>query len=146
MERRLTEEQITKVILSWLESNGWTIICYDFPQSGTGKIIHHKDRGTGLKNNNSIIPDIIALKKRVVVFFENKDRFYLPDFNKINTLKTKDYYTESICKALSKYEYNSIFYGIGLPLGVNYETKISKHKKLIDFLVQTDGKSTFIMA
>jgi hypothetical protein len=36
MERRITEEQVTKAILDWLEANDWKIICFDFPQSGTG--------------------------------------------------------------------------------------------------------------
>ena len=40
MERRLTEEQATKAILDWLEENGWKIICFDFPQSGTGVSLH----------------------------------------------------------------------------------------------------------
>ena len=36
----MREEQVTKNILDWLESNGWKIICYDFPQSGTGVLLH----------------------------------------------------------------------------------------------------------
>ena len=42
MERCLImrEERVTINILNWLESNGWKIICYDFPQSGTGVLLH----------------------------------------------------------------------------------------------------------
>lgn len=38
-----TEEQITKAILVWLEGNGWSILCYDFPQSGTAISLHPND-------------------------------------------------------------------------------------------------------
>ncbi len=36
----MTEEQVTKAILNHLVKNCWKIICFDFPQSGTGKYIH----------------------------------------------------------------------------------------------------------
>lgn len=41
MERciAMKEERVSINILNWLESNGWKIICYDFPQSGTGQKI-----------------------------------------------------------------------------------------------------------
>lgn len=144
MERRLTEEQITKAILNWLESNGWSIICYDFPQSGTGHILHSCYRNNGSKNKESIIPDIIGIKNGVVVFFENKDRFVLSDFEKIYKLKTTSDYEDALLKLLKYYDYSSIFYGVGLPKNKNVNEKIKKYTKMIDFFIQTDGSETTI--
>ena len=36
----MNEEEVTKSILSKLRSDSWTIISFDFPQSGTGKTLH----------------------------------------------------------------------------------------------------------
>lgn len=84
MERRLTEEQITKAIIDWLEGQEWQIICYDFPQSGTGISLHPNEELRITKNKGAIIPDIVAIKGTIVLFFENKDRFVLSDFVKVS--------------------------------------------------------------
>ena len=83
----MKEEKVTINILNWLESNGWKIICYDFPQSGTGFVLHSCNRNNSSKNKESVIPDIIAIKNGTVVFFENKDRFVLSNYKKIYKLK-----------------------------------------------------------
>lgn len=142
MERRLTEEQITKVILNWLESNGWSIVCYDFPQSGTGFVLHSCNRNESSKNKESIIPDIIAIKNEVVIFFENKDRFVLSDFEKIHKLKTTSDYKKALSKLLANHSYTSIYYGVGLPSSKKINEKISKYTQMVDFIVQTDGVET----
>ena len=36
----MTEEMVTKSILKWLIQLHWKIVCYDFPQSGTGYFLH----------------------------------------------------------------------------------------------------------
>lgn len=36
----MNEEKVTKCLLKWLIDNGWEIVCYDFPQSGTGRLLH----------------------------------------------------------------------------------------------------------
>lgn len=142
MERRLTEEKITKVILNWLESKDWSIICYDFPQSGTGFVLHSCNRKNNSKNKESIIPDIIAIKNDVVVFFENKDRFVLSDFEKIHKLKTTSDYKDSLSKLLQNYNYKNIYYGIGLPNNKKVTEKIAKYTDMVDFIIQTDEIET----
>jgi len=109
------EENITKAIIFWLEENGWEIICYDFPQSGTGKVIH-PNGGVGLKNKDSIIPDVVAIKKNIVIFCENKDRFFLSDFEKLQSIKLKNNYSNSITKLLLARQYSYIYYGVVLPI------------------------------
>ena len=86
----MREEKVTISILKWLEKNGWKIITYDFPQSGTGILLHKNSISRNQKNKNGIIPDIIAKKSNTVVYFENKDRYFEDDFTKINSLKEKN--------------------------------------------------------
>ena len=134
----MTEERVTKAILKWLLDGGWEIVCFDFPQSGTGRLLHPNESSE--KNRNAINPDIVAVKNHVSVFFENKDRFYYPDYEKVNNLRINNDYSDAISDLLSNYSINTIFYGIGLP--------VNKHKKrsmdsahLVDFIlgVNEDG-------
>ena len=89
----MREEQVTKAMLKWLMDRNWAIVCFDFPQSGTGKVLHPNDAGE--KNKKSIIPDIVAVQNGVCIFVENKDRFYFPDYEKQNALKKEDYKTQT---------------------------------------------------
>ncbi len=138
MEGRIKEEDITKAIISWLEKNSWEIICFDFPQSGTGKILH-PNNCVRLKNKDSIIPDIVAIKNCTVLFFENKDRFVFSDFQKLENIKKDNNYSNSIAKLLSVYKYEAIYYGIGLPVTDKNRLRINKNKKKVDFIVNFDG-------
>jgi Holliday junction resolvase len=135
MERRITEEQVTKAILSWLEANGWEIICFDFPQSGTGVSLHPNQELRTTKNKGAIIPDIVAIKNGVVLFFENKDRFVLTDYIKVQELKQTTDYTASIVKFLADFNYSKIFYGVGLAYTDKTEQKTNEHLEKIDFAI-----------
>lgn len=135
MERRITEEQATKAILDWLENNGWKIICFDFPQSGTGVSLHPNSDLRTTKNKGAFIPDIVAIKNKTVVFFENKDRFVLDDFVKVQDLRQNTDYSNSIDKFLVDFEYSQIFYGVGLVHSDNAEQKTNEHIDKIDFAV-----------
>ncbi len=135
MERRITEEKVTKLILGWLESKDWEIVCYDFPQSGTGISLHLNKDLRETKNKGAVIPDIVAIKEGKVLFFENKDRFVLSDFDKLNSLKTKNNYSESIEKLLTNYDFSTIYYGIGIPKIENQITKVKKEIEKVDFVI-----------
>ncbi|ELI6456044.1 hypothetical protein RRM46_002283 [Flavobacterium psychrophilum] len=135
MERRITEEKVTKLILDWLESNDWKIICYDFPQSGTGISLHLNEELRETKNKGAVIPDIVAIKEEKVLFFENKDRFVLSDFDKLNSLKTNNNYSESIEKLLTNYDFSAIYYGIGIPKIENQITKVKNEVEKVDFVI-----------
>lgn len=87
----MREEQVTKSILKRLTANGWEIVCFDFPQSGTGRMLH-PNRSNDEKNKDGIIPDIVAVKDCVCIFAENKDRFFYSDFKKQNMLKISGNY------------------------------------------------------
>lgn len=134
----MTEENLTKIILDWLEKKGWTIICFDFPQSGTGIKLHSNQRNKKEKNKGSFIPDIVAIKDRKVVFFENKDRFVLSDYEKVSFLKTTNNYSKSIDDLLKDFDYQSIAYGVGIPKTVRNLQKNQQYQDLVDFTIIVD--------
>lgn len=128
----MTEEQVTKALLLWLTENGWSIVCYDFPQSGTGRFLH--PNGTTEKNKDAINPDIVAVKEKYCVFFENKNRFYFPDFQKIQALRTTADYSDAIRDLLAGYEVEKIRYGIGYP-AVSHKRKAKESLHMVDFVM-----------
>lgn len=131
----MTEEQITKAILNWLQEHAWKVICFDFPQSGTGVSLHPNEDIRTSKNKGDIIPDIVAIKNKKVVFFENKDRFTLSDFLKVKELRQTKDYSDSISKLLKCFDYSEIFYGVGLPNDDKTSNKTNEHLNKIDFAV-----------
>lgn len=134
----MKEEKVTKNILDWLELNGWDIICYDFPQSGTGVLLHPNNNNRTEKNKGGVIPDIIAAKNNIALFFENKDRFYEPDFSKLNEIREELNYSDSIDHLLFGLSIKVIYYGIGI-VKLQYEiAKSENHLNKIDFLISTD--------
>ncbi|UTA67713.1 hypothetical protein [Emticicia sp. 21SJ11W-3] len=146
MARRLTEEQVTKFLLSWLINQGWEIICFDFPQSGTGQILHPNQSVRTTRNKMAIIPDIVAIKNGVCIFLENKDRFVLSDFHKISSLRAENYYSEAIEKLLKNKEVEKIYFGVGLPYSKYAQTKTLENIDSIDFaLIIENGEKTVLI-
>lgn len=129
----MTEEMVTKAILNWLTKSDWEIVCFDFPQSGTGHFLH-PNNSKSEKNRGAINPDIVAVKSNVCVFFENKNRFYLLDYEKQNELINGDEYSIAIEKLLSNYPVTEIYYGIGLPI-IKHSNKSRKAQHLVDFII-----------
>jgi len=141
----MKEEKVTKNILDWLESNGWKIICYDFPQSGTGVLLHLNSDKRTEKNKGGIIPDIIAVKNDIGIFFENKDRFYKSDFDKLNEIKTESNYSDSLDQLLNGLNVKVIYYGIGIPKLEKDIEKSKLHLGKIDFLISTNTEKEVII-
>lgn len=137
----MTEEYVTKKILYFLELNSWIILCFDFPQSGTGVSLHINSHLRSGKNKGLIIPDIIAYKDRRIVFFENKDKYVFSDFVKLGLIKTTGNYSESLTKFLDGVEYDKIYYGVGIPLSNRDVEKTLNNVDKIDFalFVKSDG-------
>ena len=141
MERGLTEEEVTKKLLQWLVKTGWEIICFDFPQSGTGKQLHPNDRSS--KTDGIIIPDIVALKNSIVLDFENKDRFVLSDFEKVQALKSTNNYSNDWNRLLKGKTYSHIYYGVGMPFSPNNYKKAEKVSLMVDFIVYLKEDNSF---
>lgn len=129
----MTEEQVTKSILKWLKDNNWEIVCFDFPQSGTGKLLHPNNSNSE-KNKGAINPDIVAVKNGKCLFFENKNRFYYPDYEKVNNLIVANNYTVAIEDLLKNYSVSEYYYGIGLPTA-KHSPKAIAAESLVHFVV-----------
>ena len=135
----MSEEQVTKAILKWLLDNYWKIICFDFPQSGTGRLLH--PNGASEKNKGAINPDIVAVRDGVCLFFENKDRFYFPDYEKVNGLIVDNDYTDDIAKLVAGHAVNVFYYGIGLPT-VKHKKGSKDAADLVDFIIGVEEDRT----
>lgn len=132
----MTEENVTKAILKWLIEHQWKIVCFDFPQSGTGRFLH-PNQAISEKNKASVNPDIVAVRENICVFFENKNRFYSPDYEKVHYLIENDDYSEDIYRLLKNYEITNIYYGIGLPTA-SHKRKSVEMSHLVDFIIGVD--------
>ncbi|MBR4133999.1 MAG: hypothetical protein IKU04_05700 [Bacteroidales bacterium] len=139
----MKEEDVTKKILQWLVTAGWDIICFDFPQSGTGRPLHPNNRTS--KTEGVIIPDIVALKNGIVLDFENKDRFVLSDFEKLLALKTTNNYSDDWESLLKGKTYEHIFYGAGIPYTRNNFKKAEKVAYMADFIVYLKVDGSFLV-
>lgn len=142
----MREEKVTKIILDWLEERGWKILCYDFPQSGTGVLLHPNGAARKTKNKGGIVPDIVAVKNQIGLFFENKDRFYLPDFEKLAEIQNEQNYSESLSQLCVGYSVEQMFYGIAFPYSIKGIEKSKIHQDKIDFLltVEKNGLVTIV--
>lgn len=139
----MTEEFVTTSILAWLVSKEWRIVCFDFPQSGTGRMLHPD--GESSKNADSIIPDIVAIKDGVCLFFENKNRFYKKDYEKCHQLIHANRYSEAIADLLTDDDVSQIYYGIGLPT-LKHSAVAQRASKLVHFVlgVNEDGSCSLL--
>lgn len=138
----MREERVTINIIRWLEQTGWSILCYDFPQSGTGLMIHPNNVNKSEKNKGGIIPDIIAIRGFIAVYFENKDRFVKNDFEKLKEIQLSGVYSDGLNNLLKKHGITKIYYGIGIPSLKKEINKSKKHLEYIDFLVSTDNEGS----
>ena len=136
----MTEEKITKAVIGWLQENGWEIVCFDFPQSGTGRVLHpNAGVRENTKNKGGIIPDIVAVRGGIAVFFENKDRYLHSDFKKVQNLCSTNDYSDAIDALLSDHRIQSITYGVGGPDETTFIDRAFQSRDMIDFIVVTDG-------
>lgn len=135
MERCISEEFVTKSLLNWLEEIGWRIVAYDFPQSGTGVILHPNPEDRISKNKDSFIPDIVAYKGDSVVFFENKNRFVEKDFDKVDRLRHSSNYSMAIENLLRPTLPKRILYGVGMPYTERNLQKSLLQKDKVDFII-----------
>lgn len=128
----MTEEQVTKAILKWLEQRDWEIYSFDFPQSGAPGVRLHPDSNCD-KNIGMIIPDIIAYKSNCLLIMENKNNYFKKDFIKLNELKHSNFYHESLKTLQNETKTTEIKIGIGLP--EIFRNNCEKMINLIDIIL-----------
>lgn len=132
----MKEEFVTKSIINYLKVNCWNIFAFDYPQSGTGFLIHPNDRLH--KNKDAIIPDIIANKKSTCIIMENKPYYYKNDFFKLDNLKNDTKYSNDLNSILKQLNCKNIKYGIGLPEKDFLQKRSEEHLELVDFIITVD--------
>lgn len=126
---KLKEEKITLSVRAWLINNGWEIKAFDFPQSGTGKVIHPDKNHVPV-----IIPDIIATKNSNILIIESKDRYLKSDIEKLITGKKFHSYDKSI-KSFVQNDRATIYWGAAGPNTEIYKKCLESHKYEIDFSI-----------
>lgn len=131
----MREENVTMLLMEWLKKNSWNIIAFDYPGSGTGIRLHKN--GTRYKNKDTIVPDIIAVRNNVAMFFENKDHFYKKDFEKQYINITENLFSDDVNELLCPYNITAIKWGIGIP-ETKYSSNVCKYEYMIDFLYTVD--------
>lgn len=52
---------------------------------------------------------------KIALFFENKDRFHEPDFDKLYEIKTQNNFSDSLNRLLYQFSINKIVFGIDYP-------------------------------
>lgn len=129
----MTEEQVTKEILRWLDVHGWDVVSFDFPQSGTGQVL--RPTTPGGDGIGAIIPDIVAAKEKQIAYFENKDRVVSSDFEKVSAVKQSRAYDEAFSQMLGRELGNSLTVGIGFPESDDCESRALPYMHLVDFVV-----------
>ena len=134
----MTEEDVTKTLIAWLQIKEWSIISYDFPQSGTG--IKIRPANSKEKNKGVMIPDIIALKGSFMTFFENKPYLSQDDIKKVKKFKSVEYRV-SIENLAALYGATQILYGIGFLYSEKLESLIFFDAEL-DFAVSVRSDKT----
>ena len=140
----IKEEYITKSIMKNLKIEGWKILSFDFPQSGTGTTIHPNRKGSSHKNKDMITPDLIAIKGEDLLVMENKDRFYEYDLQKLYSIKSKNF-DYSIKTNFPNEKYTNIFVGVGVPSSNYISNKIDDSKTPIDFVIFVDKYENHII-
>ncbi|RLI82957.1 hypothetical protein DRP04_02735 [Archaeoglobales archaeon] len=133
----MEEEFITKSIVKFLKSVGFEIISFDFPQSGSGFLLHPDDRKS--KNKGSISPDVVAAKEHMLVVMENKNRFSRRDFEKLKNLREGQGYTKSLQRLHEICGTSALLVGIGIPNNKRTIEKATSLKDYVDFIVAVDS-------
>jgi len=129
----ISEEFVTKSIMKYLQEEKYEIISFDFPQSGTGHVLHPNSHDN--KNYGAIIPDIIAKKSYICIIMENKDRYIASDFEKLTMLRDGNKYSQGLIKLKEKIKVKSYFFGAGIPFVKEEIAKALNNCDKIDFLI-----------
>jgi len=127
----MTEEFVTEKIILFLEKNGYKILAYDYPGTGTGLMLHpdkFRDKNEGIK------PDIVAAKGPTLLIIENKAYCSREDVYKLSELKSSRY--KSDIENLLKMTGTSFLKTcIGIPDNPKEINKALDNKLLVDIIL-----------
>ena len=109
----MNEEFVTKAILKALVDAGWEIVCFDFPQSGTGRTLHPDD--IIAKNEGAIVPDVVAVKGGTCLYLEDRDHYSYSDFVKVHDVIHGKRYEQAFRRLTDGFDVKRMVGGIGMP-------------------------------
>jgi len=138
----VTEELITIAIVQYLSLRQWTIISYDFPQSGSGYRFTENFTGS-CSSCKALIPDIIAQKEGQLFIWENKVKFSVLDIEKYRNFTSS--FSNSIESLRKETSFQNMFFGIGVAHSLYNIKKIDLYSNQLDFAVIVDQESTVIV-
>lgn len=106
----MTEEQVTKAVMEWLDRNGWEILDYDFPGGGTGRRFRFADAASRQdKNTGAFCPDVVAWRDGLFLLFENKAVDTLSDYGKQAKVKQDPTLPEQLKTAYPEKSFRGIW-------------------------------------
>lgn len=129
----MEEERITDRIVDFLEELGWTVLSFDYPETGLGVTLHPDDREPGTKNAGMIVPDVIAIQGNTLMIMENKPYFDESDADKLNKVRGGNY-SDSLNQKFPSEDWEKVRVGLGVPSGRSIEKAQSCESK-VDFLI-----------
>lgn len=107
----VSEEFVTKTVISYLRENNWILLDYDFPGGGSGRSF--KTTETKGKNKGTVIIDIIAVKEEVLLCLESKRIDTLSDYKKIQNLSQNSVFINNVKKTYGdRHSISRVLFGI----------------------------------
>lgn len=127
----LSEELVTKALLKHLLENGWKILAYDFPQSGTGVPISLvSSKVNSFKNKETVIPDVIAINGNRLLISENKSVDTLGDYQKLFLLSNNAVFKKNLIKKFDLDQNIDFLYSIAFSGSFKNKDKLLKYNFL----------------
>lgn len=121
----MSEEQVTKAILVWLQSSGWTILDYDFPGGGTGRLFHLEESSVFGKSQGVVIPDVVAVKNGCCLLMEDKQVDTLSDYAKIQGVSQSRKLLPLLMSAYPQENVRKVLFGIGFSGSARFSDLVS---------------------
>ena len=128
----ITEEFVTNNVARWLRLGGWRVVAVDFPQAGTGVMLHPQPSGS--PNQGALIPDIIAVLGSRVVLVESKDRFVRADFRKVHDARVGTGLLDAVRHVLGGQAVDRVTYGAAMPDIESQYSKTRPYLAEVDFV------------
>ena len=139
----MTEEFVTRTLLTWLRFRSWNILSFDYPHSGTGYVLRPISIASQMsKNVGNLIPDIVANKNGITVIFENKVSFFSEDIEALFLMKDSKVYDSAIQNLHGNTTYSELRVGVGLASLPKNIVELHRHKSSLDFafVIHADRK------
>lgn len=134
----MTEERVTLAVMKFIRNFKYAIIAFDYPQSGRGLLLHSNERRG--KNDDSLVPDILAKRADDAIFLENKVRFSDADAAKLRRVRDSGLYDGHLRKVGIDRQYCKVKFGVALADTPSNVAAFMAHGSDLDLLFLVDAK------